>query len=40
MLSLLTAFFLYYGDAHWGWWIVWSVLTVHHLCMWWDREEV
>ena len=22
MLSVLTGFFLAYGDAHWGWWIL------------------
>ena len=22
MLAVLTGFFLAYGDAHWGWWIL------------------
>ena len=22
MVSVLTGFFLAYGDAHWGWWIL------------------
>jgi hypothetical protein len=28
MISLLTAFFLYYGDAHWVWWVLWVVCFI------------
>ena len=31
MISLLTAFFLYYGDAHWIWWVLWSICAVGSL---------
>jgi hypothetical protein len=31
MIGLLTAFFLYYGDANWWWWAVWFVLEVGEL---------
>ena len=26
MLAILTAFFLYHGDAGWGWWFVWGLV--------------
>lgn len=29
MIGLLTAFFLYYGDAHWGWWIGWVLIELN-----------
>ena len=25
MLAILTAFFLYHGDATWGWWFAWGL---------------
>jgi len=28
MIGLLTAFFLYYGDAGFGWWVVWFILEI------------
>jgi hypothetical protein len=28
MIGLLTAFFLYHGDAHWIWWVLWCLLEV------------
>jgi hypothetical protein len=31
MLGLLTAFFLCYGDAAWGWWVIWFVLEFGEL---------
>ena len=31
MLGLLTAFFLYYGDAPWGWWVIWCILEFGEL---------
>ena len=34
MLAILTAFFLYYGDAGWGWWFVWGLV----LCLYGVRE--
>jgi len=26
MMGLLSAFFLYHGDATWGWWFVWGLI--------------
>ena len=26
MLAILTAYFLYYGDASWVWWFVWGLV--------------
>lgn len=26
MIALLTAYFLYHGDAGWGWWFVWGLI--------------
>jgi hypothetical protein len=26
MISLLTAFFMYYGDAAWYWWAIWLIV--------------
>jgi len=34
MLAILTAFFLYYGDAGWVWWFVWGLV----LCLYGVRE--
>jgi hypothetical protein len=34
MLAILTAFFLYHGDAGWGWWFVWGLV----LCLYGVRE--
>jgi hypothetical protein len=31
MLSLLTAFFLYAGDADLYWWAIWSLITGYNL---------
>jgi len=31
MIGLLTAFFFYYGDAHWIWWVIWAILEVGEL---------
>jgi len=28
MIGLLTAFFLYYGDAAWWWWGIWAILEL------------
>jgi len=28
MIGLLTAFFLFHGDAEWYWWALWSVLAL------------
>lgn len=26
MMALLSAFFLYHGDATWGWWFAWGLI--------------
>lgn len=39
MISLLTAFFLYAGDAEWYWWVLWCVIAFHHLCYLWNKNE-
>jgi len=31
MIGLLTAFFLFYGDAHWVWWVLWFILEIGEL---------
>ena len=31
MIGLLTAFFLYHGDAHWIWWVLWVVFEIGEL---------
>ena len=28
MISLLTAFFMYYSDAPWYWWAVWTAIFI------------
>lgn len=27
MIALLTAFFLYTADAHWGWWVAYALIA-------------
>jgi len=39
MISLLTAFFLYAGEAQLYWWIVWSVITGYNLAHAWRRND-
>lgn len=34
MMALLTAYFLYHGDATWGWWFVWGLV----LCLYGVQE--
>lgn len=35
MLSVLTGFFLAYGDAHWGWWILfWLAFFAQTIAAW------
>ena len=34
MLAILTAYFLYHGEAGWGWWFVWGLVV----CLYGVRE--
>ena len=31
MLAILTAFFLYHGDAGWGWWSVFALVCALYI---------
>jgi hypothetical protein len=31
MIALLTAFFLYHGDADWWWWVLWTMFLIGEL---------
>jgi len=31
MIGLLTAFFLFHGDAEWYWWVIWGIIELGEL---------
>ena len=31
MVGLLVAFFLYHGEAHWIWWVIWAIIEFGEL---------
>ena len=39
MLALLTAFFLYHGDATWGWWFVWGLVCSLYVWQAWGNAK-
>lgn len=39
MISFLTAFFLYAGDAPIYWWFIWAAITGYNLAHSWRRNE-
>jgi hypothetical protein len=39
MIALLVAFFLYHGDAGWGWWVAWALIAIYNFIMSWEENE-